>query len=171
MYDAGYPEPEASPTNFYIMTDTKKPNPYRMGSVEFRVTDYGGYDASPDEWPAALRRAAGIKDEPEGGFSDNDPKLRPAVRQKDTGKIFTGIAGIHGNDTIFENGFVNHKGQFLNRQRAMDYAWEHDLIPRWAQQYATPGTELTSEMLHPGRDYGFSEPATKPPTFTRIKAP
>ena len=79
-----------------------------------------------------------------------DPVLVPAIKHLPTGKIYRGKPGQYHHDVAQENGlygvnwkyqpdletgFVNHKGHFINRQRALDYALRHDLLHDRAKQY------------------------------------
>lgn len=89
-----------------------------------------------------------------------DPVLRPAV--KVNGKVYA-AAGTHfdalskafwegaGRDAALDGnnrGFVNHKGQFLSRKRAMAYAVENDLLDARYQGYSN-APELVAEWLKP----------------------
>ena len=87
------------------------------------------------------------------------------VRELPTGKIFRGepgqmhhqVAEKHGifgvgwkDDPSIQLGFMNHKGQFLTRSRALDYAIQHDLMHDTAKRYiAKDGTpaELGASFL------------------------
>jgi hypothetical protein len=81
---------------------------------------------------------------------ESDQYLVPAVKQKSTGKIFRGEVGQYHHDIAEKNGFfrvdwkknpdlefgfVNQKGHFLDRKRALDYAIEHDLLHDAAKKY------------------------------------
>jgi hypothetical protein len=84
---------------------------------------------------------------------ENDPFLVPAVKHIPTGKVYKGDLGQIHWDVVKQNnvtgeegtnwrdnpdyqtGFVNHKGHFLNRKRALDYAIENDLLHPNAVRY------------------------------------
>ena len=89
---------------------------------------------------------------------EGEPFLKAAFKDV-TGRIHVGekgeshpnlmrrIKNKHGEDGEPDNdGFVNHKGHYLNRHRAMDYAKKHDLVRPDAEHYYDP-TELHSDML------------------------
>ena len=79
-----------------------------------------------------------------------EPALVPAIKQLSTGQIFKGSSGQYHHDIAekygffrpewkhdsdYKLGFVNHKGQFLNRSQALEYAVKHDLIHDAAKRY------------------------------------
>ena len=83
-------------------------------------------------------------------LEDIEPSLVPAIIQRSTGKIFKGEPGSYHHTIAekngffnpgwkesgnFELGFINHKGHFLNRKKALDYAAKHDLIIDAAKRY------------------------------------
>ena len=85
-----------------------------------------------------------------------DPSLTPALKHRPTSQIFRGQPGdlhsdiakrhrdVIGHDWLLNDdiqpGFVNHKGHFLSRQRALAYAQEHDLLNERAKKYfSSPG--------------------------------
>lgn len=92
--------------------------------------------------------------------SDNQPFLVPAIRSLSSGKIFAGergddhwqvaqrvgLSGVDWRDNPdIETGFVNHKNQFINRVRALDYAQEHDLLHDKAKRYLS-GEDAPGEL-------------------------
>jgi hypothetical protein len=99
------------------------------------------------------------------GLSEAEPSLAPAVKNLTSGRIFRGQRGQMHHDVAQANGFfgvgwkdnpalqlgfINHKGQFIDRMRALDYAQQHDLLHPMAQRYiATDGTpaELGASFL------------------------
>jgi hypothetical protein len=79
-----------------------------------------------------------------------EPSLVPAIIHRPTGKIFKGEPGRYHHDIAEKNGFfqpkwkesndfvlgfIDHKGHFLNRTRALDYAEKHDLLHDAAKKY------------------------------------
>lgn len=101
------------------------------------------------------------------------PFLRPALKYE--GKIYKGAAGeehpvpdhlradfqdkaLTGEDLSNYNfGFVNHKGQFLSREKALDYAIEQGIVP---PEYGKFGA-LTTTMLNDNK-VGTAIAANKP---------
>jgi hypothetical protein len=96
-----------------------------------------------------------------------EPSLAPAIKFLPTGQIFRGRPGqlhhdvgtAHGlfgvgwkDNPNLLLGFIDHKGRFLDRSRALEYARQHDLLHDMAQRYiATDGTpaELGASFLKP----------------------
>ena len=94
-----------------------------------------------------------------------EPSLAPAVKHRPTNKIYRGKPGQMHHDVAQYNGlfgvgwkdnpelqlgFINHKGQFLDRTRALDYAQRHDMLHDMARRYiATDGApaELGASFL------------------------
>lgn len=96
------------------------------------------------------------------------PFLRPALKYQ--GKIYKAPVGGQHLDALppelvdtfnkmamsgedishFDFGFMNHKGQFLNRDRALDYAIKEGLIDPSAGQYGTLTSTLMSDSSKPG---------------------
>lgn len=97
--------------------------------------------------------------------------LRPAMKHGE--KIYKGKPGQQHADVIpdqlypdfqkramagddisdFQFGFMNHKGQFLDRQKAMDYALEHNLLnPEYAAKIKgeLPSNVLLEDSATPG---------------------
>ena len=89
-----------------------------------------------------------------------DPILVPAIKHLPTGRIFRGKSGEYHHDVAEVNGFfgvnwrdnpelvtgfVNHKGQFLTRERALDYAIENDLLHDMAKEYMS-GEDVPAEL-------------------------
>lgn len=76
--------------------------------------------------------------------------LLPAVRTPE-GKIVKGEAGMAHGEIAPElsgvEGFVNHKGHFLSRERAMEYAKEHGLIDNAYEKLADKNFALTADYL------------------------
>ena len=92
--------------------------------------------------------------------------LRPAMRHE--GKLYYGASHIdavlgmpkeHQRDALASEGnfgFVNHKGHFLDRKRAQQYAVDHGLIRDDAPQWAHGAPEAVSEHLKPPPD-GYAD--------------
>lgn len=97
-----------------------------------------------------------------------EPSLSPAVKR--SGHIFRGKPGQMHHDVAQANGFfgvgwkdepdtqlgfINHKGHFIDRVRALDYAQQHDMLHDMARRYiGTEGTpaELGASFLKNSRD-------------------
>ena len=97
----------------------------------------------------------------EGAVLNSTPSLRPAMKYK--GRIFKGTLGqehpevlpddlaadyyrrgMSGDDlSDYETGFMNHKGQFMDRATALDYGIENGLVSPDAKKYGV----LTSPVL------------------------
>lgn len=110
----------------------------------------------------------------------SEPFIVPALKNKRTNKIYHGekntfathysVAIKHGlpvnfytNDD-YELGFYNHKGHFLNRKRAAEYAKENDLLSE-----PTRGDELDSFNIRQ-EEYEDNYPKIyKNPTMAAIK--
>lgn len=94
-----------------------------------------------------------------------EPALSPAIKDLSNNKIYRGtpgqmhhdVAAEHGffrvgwkNDPKLMLGFMNHKGHFLDRRRALAYAQNHDMLHSMARRYiGTDGTpaELGASFL------------------------
>lgn len=87
-------------------------------------------------------------DKPE--LDEAEPYLVPAVKHIETNRIFRGVPGDMHHNVAERNGFfgvdwkhhpeiqlgfVNHKGHFLDRARALEYAQEHDMLHDMARRY------------------------------------
>jgi len=127
---------------------------------------------------AALAGTGGLAGTTEATLGSG-PFLRPAL--KHNGKIYKGKEGqqhldvlpkeleadfnqkaMTGEDISHYNfGFMNHKGQFLNREAALDYAVKEGLIDPTAGQYGA----LTSTLLSDSSKPGIAIEAMKKPTF------
>lgn len=81
---------------------------------------------------------------------DEEPSLAPAVKHLPTNRIYRGQPGQMHHDVAKDNGFlgvgwkldprlqlgfINHKGHFLDRTRALDYAKHHDMLHDMARRY------------------------------------
>jgi len=105
---------------------------------------------------AALAGGAGMPAAEEGALGMTGGKLTPAVKYE--GKIYKGP----DHETIIDRlglsdeeanalpwgsaGFVNHKGHYLTREKAVEYALDHDLVEPEYQEIARRGG-LAAEML------------------------
>src|SRR5882757_429786 len=127
---------------------------------------------------AALAGTGGMAGTTEATLGSG-PFLRPAL--KHNGKIYKGKEGqqhldvlpkelqadfnqkaMTGEDISHYNfGFMNHKGQFLNREAALDYAVKEGLVDPTAGQYGA----LTSTLLSDSSKPGVAIEAMKKPTF------
>jgi len=127
---------------------------------------------------AALAGTGGLAGTTEATLGSG-PFLRPAL--KHNGKIYKGKEGqqhldvlpkeleadfnqkaMTGEDISHYNfGFMNHKGQFLNREAALDYAVKEGLVDPTAGQYGA----LTSTLLSDSSKPGIAIEAMKKPTF------
>ena len=127
---------------------------------------------------AALAGTGGLAGTTEATLGSG-PFLRPAL--KHNGKIYKGKEGqqhldvlpkeleadfnqkaLSGEDISHYNfGFMNHKGQFLNREAALDYAVKEGLVDPNAGQYGA----LTSTLLSDSSKPGIAIEAMKKPTF------
>jgi hypothetical protein len=99
------------------------------------------------------------------GLEEAEPSLAPAVKNRTSKRIFRGMPGQMHHDVAQANGFfgvgwkdnpelqlgfINHKGQFIDRNRALNYAQQHDMLTPMAQRYiAADGTpaELGASFL------------------------
>jgi hypothetical protein len=94
-----------------------------------------------------------------------EPYLRSAIKHK--GKLYIGSqgeyhghvvkkAGLDPQDDQGEphvRGFVNHKGHFIDRYKAMDYAQKHGLVKDGFEQVQKRG-EAHGPILH-NREFPF----------------
>jgi hypothetical protein len=150
-----------------VMKDITDRGPYYYGSGEApRSPSHVVVAFKPEQ----IKSAIGSGFDPthpditkaEGGSVGDEkrsgPNLTPAVKVNGSvyaagpthfealKKAFWAGAG-NGSQDGDNRGYVNHKGQYLNRQKAMDYAVKHDLLqPRYAA-YNAP--ELVAEWLKP----------------------
>ncbi len=107
-----------------------------------------------------------------GGTTDaslgSAPFLRPALKYE--GKIYKAPVGGQHLDALppeladtfqkqamsgedisnFNFGFMNHKGQFLTREKALDYAINEGLVDPHAGQYGTLTSTLLADSSQPG---------------------
>jgi hypothetical protein len=128
---------------------------------------------------AALAGGGGIAGTGEGaGMAlGSSPILRPALKYKD--KIYKAPAGGEHLDALpkelqaefnqmamsgedishFNFGFMNHKGQFLNREAALDYGIEHGLVSPDAKKYGVLTSTLMADSSKPGVAIEAMKPA------------
>jgi hypothetical protein len=101
-------------------------------------------------------------------LTESEPYLLPAYKDI-KGRIHVGKRGENHGAVVragerkygeegeaASDGVVNHKGHYLNRERAMDYAIKHDLIAQGWEPYLNPNElhtdaldELTGYREHP----------------------
>lgn len=150
--------------------DIVKPNPYPEGSEE-----YEWYEdrRSNDMVKAAmgissLAGSGGLAGGAEGAALNATPSLRPALRYKD--KLYKGKEGQQHLDVIPEQlypdfqkkamsgqdineynfGFINDKGQFLTREKALEYGINTGLIDPQAGKYGALTSTLMADSSKPG---------------------
>ncbi len=119
---------------------------------------------------AALAGSGGIAGAEEGAAAalGSSPFLRPALKYE--GKIYKAPMGGQHLDALpahladeferqamsgedisnFNFGFMNHKGQFLNREAALDYGIKEGLIDPHAGQYGALTSTLLADSSKPG---------------------
>lgn len=143
--------------------DIMQQNPYPEGSEENLEFERSRQGAIPQ---AALNMAALAGT---GGLAGGEaslgsgPFLRPALKYE--GKIYKAPMGGEHMDAIpqelqgeftrqalsgedisnFNFGFMNHKGQFLDREKALNYAIDNGLISPHDAKYGTLTSTMTSE--------------------------
>jgi hypothetical protein len=154
--------------------DVTQPNPYPEGSE-----GYFWYEDQRDKnmLPAALSISAlagtgglagtGTRAAGEAVLGSS-PILRPALKIGD--KIYKGKPGQEHLDVLppemypefqraamagedlgkYEFGFMNHKGQFLDREKALDYGIEHGLVSPDAKKYGVLTSTLYADSSKPG---------------------
>lgn len=103
-----------------------------------------------------------------GGSLNATPSLRPALKYKD--RLYKGKEGQQHMDVIpnelypefqkmamsgedishYNFGFVNDKGQFLTREKALQYAVDTGLVDKQAGQYGALTSTLMADSSKPG---------------------
>ena len=68
-----------------------------------------------------------------------------------------------------EQGFINHKGHFLTRRLAMEYAQQNDLLNAQAQRFVQQRPQ--DARLELGASFLSRDAGIKPTTFTPIEGP
>lgn len=112
-------------------------------------------------WAAPLIYGVGAAAGEALGFAGGGRVLYPALRA--AGKIFKGAEGKTHLDVLDQiadpdlrrsimldadsRGYIDHRGHFLDRYRAMDYARENDLFDYNEPEWVRRGDELISEAL------------------------
>ena len=150
--------------------DIMQQNPYPEGSEQYVAFENSRQDAM---LPAALNMSAlagtgGLAGAEEGVSLGSAPFLRPALKYQ--GKIYKAPIGAEHMDAIpeslrpeftrqamsgedisnFNFGFMNHKGQFLNREDALKYAIDNGLLDPHSAQYGALTSTLMSDTNQPG---------------------
>jgi hypothetical protein len=117
---------------------------------------------------SALAGSGGLAGGAEGAALNATPSLRPALRYKD--KLYKGKEGQQHLDVIPENlygdfqkkamsgqdikdynfGFINDKGQFLDREKALEYGINTGLIDPQAGKYGALTSTLMADSSKPG---------------------
>lgn len=124
------------------------------------------FDVREIDYPMDGEREASLHPQFQREYFQRLPELTPAVRSN--GKIYKSVgdhlsaigqitdpkertaAMLDGDN----RGYVDHRGRFLDRFRAQEYALENDLIRDDAPSWARKSPELISEHLKkPGREY------------------
>lgn len=115
---------------------------------------------------AGMAGSGGLANAEEGAVLNSTPSLRPAMKYK--GRIYKGQTGQEHIETLpdelgadyyhrgmtggdlsdYETGFINHKGQFMDRAQALDYGIENGLVSPDAKKYGL----LTSPILRSETD-------------------
>lgn len=118
---------------------------------------------------AGMAGSGGLANAEEGAVLNSTPSLRPALKYN--GKIYKAPPGGEHMDAIppalvpefqrqalsgedisnFNFGFLNHKGQFLNREQALEYGINEGLLDPHTTRYGVLTTPiLRSETSEPG---------------------
>jgi len=117
---------------------------------------------------SALAGSGGLAGGVEGAALNATPSLRPALKYKD--RLYKGKEGQQHMDVIPESlypefqkmamsgedishynfGFVNDKGQFLTREKALQYAVDTGLIDKDAGKYGALTSTLMADSSKPG---------------------
>jgi len=135
---------------------------------------------------SALAGSGGLAGGAEGAALNATPSLRPALKYKD--KLYKGKAGqahqdvipdalypefqqmaMRGDDISHYNfGFVNDKGQFLTREKALEYGVNSGLIDPSAGKYGALTSTLLADSSKPGmaieataKSYPLAKPADR----------
>lgn len=130
---------------------------------------------------SALAGTGGLAGTKSGAVLNATPSLRPALKYKD--KLYKGKEGQQHLDVIPENlygdfqkkamsgedikeynfGFVNDKGQFLTREKALEYGINTGLIDPQAGKYGALTSTLMADSSKPGT--AIEAVAKTAPTF------
>jgi hypothetical protein len=117
---------------------------------------------------AALAGTGGLGNTEEGAVLNATPSLRPALKYE--GKIYKAPPNGEHLDALpahlqgefqrqamsgedipnFQFGFMNHKGQFLNRDQALEYGLKEGLIDPRDARYGTLTSTMLSDTSKPG---------------------
>lgn len=168
--------------------DIMQQNPYPEGSEQYVAFENSRQDAM---LPAALNMSAlagtgGLAGAEEGASLGSAPFLRPALKYQ--GKIYKAPIGAEHMDAIpeslrpeftrqamsgedisnFNFGFMNHKGQFLNREDALKYAIDNGLLDPHSARYGALTSTLMEDSSQPGAAIGALE---KSPKLEQIPLP
>lgn len=129
---------------------------------------------------SALAGSGGLAGAEEGASLGSAPFLRPALKYQ--GKIYKAPIGAEHMDAIpeslrpeftrqamsgedisnFNFGFMNHKGQFLNREDALKYAIDNGLLSPHDAKFGALTSTLMSDTNQPGAAIGALEKSQSP---------